>query len=437
MDPIIVNLSAEEPVHEMASLCMECFKEGNTRLMLTKIPYFKEIIISSFKCEFCFNSNNSVQAASALSDQGCRFTLDVQTPDDLNRQVIKSEWACITIPEIELEIPREAQKGSSSTVEGFLSKTKEGLMMQQERRSSELPELAQQIDQFLARLDSLLDLTVPFTFILEDPSGNSFVENPSAPAADPQLKSEHYVRSTEDEDLLGITHVREANAAEDAERGTVTQNEHSEVISFPAMCNACGKDAECNMKEVNIPFFKNIILMANVCSHCGFKDSEVKTAGGIAEKGQKVTLNMTDSEMDLNRDILKSETAHLEIPELELAMTSGSLGGRFTTIEGLLEQIKDQLNGISNPFGFGDSATQSGKSKMNALVQRLDDITSGKLLTTIIVDDPAGNSYIQNLYAPDDDPNLIVEHYTRTDEDDDDLGIKQMKTENYGETAGL
>jgi len=310
-------------------------------------------------------------------------------------------------------------------------------MMQQERRSSELPELAQQIDQFLARLDSLLDLTVPFTFILEDPSGNSFVENPSAPAADPQLKSEHYVRSTEDEDLLGITHVREANAAEDAERGTVTQNEHSEVISFPAMCNACGKDAECNMKEVNIPFFKNIILMANVCSHCGFKDSEVKTAGGIAEKGQKVTLIMTDSEMDLNRDILKSETAHLEIPELELAMTSGSLGGRFTTIEGLLEQIKDQLNGISNPFGFGDSATQSGKSKMNALVQRLDDITSGKLLTTIIVDDPAGNSYIQNLYAPDDDPNLTVEHYTRTDEDDDDLGIKQMKTENYGETEGL
>ena len=41
------------------------------------------------------------------------------------------------------------------------------------------------------------------------------------------------------------------------------------------MCNACGKDAECNMKEVNIPFFKNIILMANVCIHCGFKDSEV------------------------------------------------------------------------------------------------------------------------------------------------------------------
>ena len=48
-----------------------------------------------------------------------RFTLKVQTADDLDRQVIKSEWGRITIPEIELEIPREAQKGSSSTVEGM------------------------------------------------------------------------------------------------------------------------------------------------------------------------------------------------------------------------------------------------------------------------------------------------------------------------------
>ena len=49
----------------------------------------------------------------------------------------------------------------------------------------------------------------------------------------------------------------------------------------------------------------------------------------------------------------------------------------------------------------------------------------------------SGNSYIQNLYAPDEDPNLLVEHYDRTDQDDDDLGIKHMKTENYGETEDL
>ena len=35
--------------------------------------------------------------------------------------------------------------------------------------------------------------------------------------------------------------------------------------------------------------------------------------------------------------------------------------------------------------------TDTGKSKMNDLVQKLEDITTGKMLTTIVIDDPAGN----------------------------------------------
>ena len=39
----------------------------------------------------------------------------------------------------------------------------------------------------------------------------------------------------------------------------------------------------------------------------------------------------------------------------------------------------------------------------------------------------------QNLYAPDPDPNLTVERYTRTWEQDEELGLNDIKTENYGE----
>lgn len=38
---------------------------------------------------------------------------------------------------------------------------------------------------------------------------------------------------------------------------------------------------------------------------------------------------------------------------------------------------------------------------------------------------------LQNIYAPDPDPEMIVEHYERTKEQNDDLGITDMKTENY------
>ena len=41
----------------------------------------------------------------------------------------------------------------------------------------------------------------------------------------------------------------------------------------------------------------------------------------------------------------KSETASVKIPELDFEMVGGTLGGRFTTIEGLLTQVKEQVPG--------------------------------------------------------------------------------------------
>lgn len=44
---------------------------------------------------------------------------------------------------------------------------------------------------------------MPFTFILEDPSGNSFVQNPSAPTADQYCKISHWIRSKEEYEAMG------------------------------------------------------------------------------------------------------------------------------------------------------------------------------------------------------------------------------------------
>jgi len=35
------------------------------------------------------------------------------------------------------------------------------------------------------------------------------------------------------------------------------------------------------MKVVNIPHFKEVVIMAMVCDVCGYKDNEVKSATGI------------------------------------------------------------------------------------------------------------------------------------------------------------
>jgi zinc finger protein len=50
---------------------------------------------------------------------------------------------------------------------------------------------------------------------------------------------------------------------------------------------------------------------------------------------------------------------------------------------------------------------------------------------TLILDDPLGNSYLQNPYAPDNDPNMKVEEYERTFEQNEELGLNDIKTEDY------
>jgi len=44
--------------------------------------------------------------------------------------------------------------------------------------------------------------------------------------------------------------------------------------------------------------------MSTNCHDCGYRDTEVKSGGAIAEKGRRITLKVEESD-DLSRDILK------------------------------------------------------------------------------------------------------------------------------------
>jgi len=121
----------------------------------------------------------------------------------------------------------------------------------------------------------------------------------------------------------------------------------------------------------------------------------------------------------------------VRIPEIDLELVEGTLGGRFTTVEGLLVSIKDQLSAL-NPFVLGDSSQDGSRQKMKEFVKKLDKIIEGETLNVhLILDDPAGNSYMQNIYAPDSDPEMTVEEYERSYDQNEQLGLNDMKTENY------
>lgn len=98
-DQPIADQDEERALQEIESLCMSCGEQvrvvlfyyilsmyahcsalqGVTRMMLTSIPYFKEVIVSSFRCEHCGNTNNEVQSAGAIRGMLCH-SLSFETP---------------------------------------------------------------------------------------------------------------------------------------------------------------------------------------------------------------------------------------------------------------------------------------------------------------------------------------------------------------------
>lgn len=65
----------------------------------------------SFSCEHCGYQNNEIQSGGKINEKAIRIKLTVCTERDLNRQVVKSDYACIRIPELDFEIPANSQKG--------------------------------------------------------------------------------------------------------------------------------------------------------------------------------------------------------------------------------------------------------------------------------------------------------------------------------------
>lgn len=328
----------------------------------------------SFTCEHCGYQNNEIQKGAEIQEKGVRFKIIVDEENDLNRKVCKSDYSSIRIEELDFEIPPKSQKGEITTIEGIINRVVTGLSQDQDKRKVEHPDAAEQINQFIEKLENLKSLKNPFTLILDDASGDAFIENLHAPHPDPKLEISHYARNKDQDHLLGIfdkDEVSEEKKEQDennemlkpiAEGAWPLEELHGEVLQFPTNCPNCSAPCKTNMKLTNIPHFKEVVIMATVCESCGLKTNEVKSGGGIEEKGVKIEVKISSRE-DFSRDVLKSETCDLKIRELDIEVGPSALGGRFTTIEGILTAMRDQLT--ENSAIFRDSADTNSQERFD------------------------------------------------------------------------
>ena len=466
----------------------------------------------------------------------------------MNRQLVKSDRATVTVPELELEIPPNTQKGVFTTIEGLLDRTLENLGASNVLRRTIDAEGAAAVDAFIVRLRTLREgHAFPFTVILDDPSGNSFLENPNAPRHDPHLRVRYYTRTDQQNRALGCYaesagagvsdavgaliglpeseegmavvagastsvpvdddsncdlagsractteplkyaapttifpprgppdasgnepsrfHKGGALITTDTARGALTQRNRragavrgadgalsalifdssttdaaKEVMRFPVTCFHCSTAGDCRMCVTDVPHFKEVIIMAFTCEGCGWRNVEVKGGGAVPTLGTVTELRYDpthpDADRDLTRDVIKSDTAGLEIPEIELSLEPGTLGGMYTTVEGLLAAARDKLV-ESDPFmSGGDSSDEARATVFAEFISRFDAVISGTVPFTMRLSDPMANTWVYSPTAPEPDPRLMHTTYTRSREEDLNLGLLDMKTEGYGEDDGV
>lgn len=425
------------PVRELESLCMNCHQQGTTKLLMTYIPNFREVIVMSFYCPHCGFRNSEIQSAAEIQEEGLEYEIEITDAEDLGRQVVKSEHAACKFPQLDVEIP--AGPGRITTIDGLLSGMADDLARDQPVRKHIDPTLYEQIEAVTKKLtDAATGKTLPLKFILNDPSGNSFVADGKAAShvrhykcTPTQIRAMGLEVNEETRNPSMATKVAESQ--ENLNHGgefddSVPEDMREEVQTFWGACPSCHTDIATNMKVVNIPHFKDVIIMSTTCSHCGYKSNEVRTGGAVPEKGRRVTLEIVEKD-DLTRDMLKSETCSLSFPELNLDLAPGTLGGRFTTIEGLLEQVYEQLEKRILESEPG-TLSQDEEHRWGVFLARLQAAIAGELLPfTLKMEDPMAASYVQNIYAPDPDPNMKIEDYERTFEENEELGLNDMNTE--------
>ena len=210
--------------------------------------------------------------------------MEIKTRKDLNRQLVRSESCEVIIPELDLTLP-PTSRAQLTTVEGLIQNIISDLSFNQPLRRIQDEAAFNAIQIILDRLKLILgddesegkgvlsasekdSLMTPFTIIIDDPAGNSFLEFAGS-MADPRWKFKTYQRTLQQNIALGLA-VPDDEAptiAQDAGISQLTNDPISEdeVLTFPGICSSCAHPIETRMKKVNIPYFKVVNVPLSRC----------------------------------------------------------------------------------------------------------------------------------------------------------------------------
>ena len=164
------QLTELEVVHDQP--CPMC---GKNTLSLTQaerdIPFFGKVYVFSMSCVGCKYHKADIECAEEKDP--CKYTLEVDSVDDMNIRIIKSASATVKIPFIATIESTEASNGYVTNVEGLLNRVKR--IIEMARDDSEDQADKKKAKNLLKKLMKVRQGDEKLKIIIEDKTGNSAI----------------------------------------------------------------------------------------------------------------------------------------------------------------------------------------------------------------------------------------------------------------------
>lgn len=152
--------------------CPMCSKNTLTLTQYeTDIPFFGNTFIFSMQCSNCNYRKSDVEPEE--SHPPCKYTLDVDSEQDMKIRVIKSSTAVVKIPHLVNIEPGPGSDGYVTNVEGLLLRVKNVLEMEKESEDDESAK--KRLKNMLKKLQRVMWGQEQLKIILEDKDGNSAI----------------------------------------------------------------------------------------------------------------------------------------------------------------------------------------------------------------------------------------------------------------------
>jgi len=148
---------------------------GENKLTLREeeidIPFFGRVFVFSAECSACGYKKSDIEPAE--QKEPARYTLEVESEEDLNIKIIKSGEATIKIPRIITIESGPASDGYVTNVEGLLERVKKAIQSSADAEDDESAKKKAKV--MLKKLSKVLVGRESIKIIIEDETGNSAI----------------------------------------------------------------------------------------------------------------------------------------------------------------------------------------------------------------------------------------------------------------------